>query len=298
MMFRTFNSWYVVAPATMVFALVAAFLSIVEGNVGAEKRISDRHWKYGAIFYCVAVWVGLSNLFIAESLLGMIECLGGYANDAADAADRARSTFWILTAIWSLLIYIAASYVRNFHINYINDAVIHGRSKADRRRRKREGQKRRDDAKKLKRLQRLSRKGKVVYFVDIKDGGSSVKTTHIPKASKTTRKASSTKTHNAQETKQEECVPDSRLEDALKDYRVEERADLEATYTSEDGQKHSITEYLEDGICEYFVAISLKDENAAPLFLGSGTLENAEENLRRYLTMELEESDCSKHAAV
>lgn len=303
MVFRTFNSWEVVAPVTMVFALAVAFLSISESGTGAEKRISDRHWKYGAILYCVAVWVGLSELFIAESLLGMIECLGGYASDAADAASRARSTFWIITAIWATIIYVATLYVRNRRISHINDAVMYGRSKADRRRRKREERKRRADAKKLKALRKLSQKSNIVYFVNIKDGSSSVKTTHIPKASKTAQKTSVwklplVKTSNAQKAKQEEHVSEPQPEDALKDYRIEKRTDLEVTYTDENGQKHSITEYLEDGACEYFVAISLKDDDEVPLFLGSGTPENAEENLRRYLTMELEKSDCSKHAAV
>lgn len=283
MMFRTFNFWYIVTPVTMVIAIVLALVSISESNTGAKKRVSDNFWRCGMICYCVIIWILLSKLFIAESLLGMIEALG--SNDY-DAADRARSTFWILAGVWAVCIFFGASFIRDCYIKYVNYVCTHGRSRADRRRRKRGEKKRREEAKELKKRRKLAESGKL-YVVDFSNGGTSVRN-----IAKKTAQATPTSDQNV---KQKEHTVKQQVEAAFKNYRIEKQTNLERVYTDQEGNKSCITDYLPEGVSEYFIAINLEREEEKPIFLGC---ENAEENLRRYLTMELEESDCSKHAAV
>lgn len=283
MMFRTFNFWYIVAPATMVIAIVLALASISESNTGAKKRVSDNFWGCGMICYCVIIWILLSKLFIAESLLGMIEALG---SDDYDAANRARSTFWIIAGIWSVFIFFGASFIRDHYIEHVNYVCTHGRSRADRKRRKRGEKKRREEIKELKKRRKLAESGKL-YVVDFNKSGTSVRN-----VAKKTAQATPTSDQNV---KQKNRTVEQRVEAAFKNYRIEKQANLECVYTDQEGNKSCITDYLPEGVNEYFVAINLKREEEKPIFLG---WENAEENLRRYLTMELEESDCSKHAAV
>ncbi len=295
MTLSTFNFWYIVTPVTMVIAVVLAFASISEGSGKVKKLVPDRVWAYGMTCYCVVIWVLLSKLFIAESLLGMIEALGG---DAPDAADRARSTFWIVAAIWAGIIYACAFFVRKYYAKYVDYACKHGRSRADRIRRKRGEKKRREDEKELEKRRKLAENGKL-YLVDFSKGGTSVKRV----AKKKVVKATPAPKNIEQEPTIEQTIPtaeqttptiEQQVEAEFEKYRIEKRTNLECVYTDEGGNKYFITEYLPEGVVEYFVAIRL-DREVIPLFLG---WENAEDNLRRYLTMELEESDCSKHAAV
>lgn len=292
MILRTFNFWYVVAPATMVVAIVIAVASISEGATKAKKRISDRVWNRGIAWYCVIIWVLLSKLFIAESLLGMIEALG---RDGENVASRAKSVWWILAAFWAAGVYVSAQFIRSRYFKYVDYACSHGRSSTDRKRRKRDEKKRREDEKEMAKRRELAANGKLC-IVDFNSNGASVRRIVKKKIKKAIpAPGQNTEQEPTKEPIVEQTTPtvEQQVEAAFAKYYIEKRTNLEDVYTDKEGNGYFITKYLPEGADAYFVAINLEQPEEMPIFLGC---ENVEDNLRRYLTEELEKSDCSKHA--
>ena len=259
-MFSTFNFWFIVLPLTLLIAAILAIISIAEDRTGARKRVSDRVWKCGMAAYCVIVWVALSKLFIAESLLGMIEALGDYADNMDAAASRAKSTFWILTAIWAIALYIGAFCLRSWYADRVDDAVARGYSRADRKRRRRGKHKQRIARRELAARRKAAENGRL-YVVDFGKDGTSMKT--VVKQEKATKQEAATQQKTpTPDTRRAKSRTEQLVDEAIKGYRIEKWNDLKIVYSNSDGNKYYIAEYLPEGVNEFFVAINLKKEDA------------------------------------
>lgn len=261
-MIRTFNSWFIVVPLTWFLARIFAFVSVTSDDIKAKKRISDLVWALSMVVYAVAVWVVLSKLFIAESLLGMIEYLGG--NGSSVAGDVARIIFYIVAAAWAIFICLNATRARKRHYDRIeNDYSLAPKTK--------KATTQKPVAKKSSNRSETPKSGNILFY-DFEQRMSA----------------------KTEPTDEQKRAINYRVQMALKNYVVLEMDNTKMSYTDDDGKEYPIAEYLPTGVYTFFVAANLKDESEAPLFLGTGTKEEAEENLKRHLEEEIKAQVCSK----
>lgn len=279
-MIRTFNIWFIIAPLTLLIAILLAVYSVTEDNGKAKKRGSDRFWGIGMLLYAVAAWAIVSRLLIDESLLGMIEYLRDSMEESSleEIGSYASNVFCALAMLWSVGIYFAFVMVRYHRYGRINRACKRGCSKSDVARRKRAKRSDRKQVKLNRKREKLVKSGKL----------------YIMKPAPASTKSHPAKQPEVVETKSEDTI-ESRVQELLDDYHIEKRTDINRTCHDETGW-HFISKYLPEGTFEYFVAVNHKDANVIPVFLGANA-EDAETNLMRYLT-ELVEEQMTAEAAI
>lgn len=263
-MIRTFNYWFIAAPAFLLISILLAFFSTTEESGRVRRRGSDRLWQIGIILYACITGGVIALLLNLESIVGMVDFWGGYTWKYVEGFSRI--TLCIAAAAWSALTYFAFVAVRKRRFKHIDYACKHGYSKRDRERRRRACEKSRREAKLSKQRQRLVESGKLRL---IRPDSSSVD----------------------QDAAQQRII-EEHVQRLRKQYRIELKNDLGYTYQDGDG-KHFISDYLPDGVHEFYVAINLKNEESTPLFLGH---ENAEDNLIHYLTDKVKARICDKAA--
>lgn len=268
-MISTFNSWMLVAPLSLGVAIALAYFSVDNDILKQRKRISNCAWWVGTFVYFIIVSVVLAKMFIAESLLGMIEQLGG--DQIEGVGDLARILFWIVAIAWAALVCFIAAFIRTRRIKQA-DCENSRTSSAKRRRRWHEYARRKQASHKPVGY------GKHGEFriINFKEASRAARVAS-PAQRKTPVQAQPGKPHDEQHVAEE----NSPL--IVGGYLIEKWNDTNISYTDDDGQKRSITDYIPDGTCEFYVAICCDDDSVAPLFLGSGTKEEARENLKRYL---------------
>lgn len=264
-MIRTFNFWFIVAPATLFVAVMLAIFSVTEKDCAVKKRGSDKLWRGIMTAYGYITWITLVAMLFLESFRGILEFCG---RDTEYVELFAGCVILGVPAIWGVLVFEVSMFVRDFRYKYVDYACKHGLSKGDRIRRDRANQKKRDSAKEAKkRLKRL--KGGKLYVVPSSMPTQS--TVHAVKAV---------------------SAVNFRLEQRIREYRIEERTDLNSTFLDAEGT-HPISELLPEGVDKYYVAINVKNEEENLTFLG---WENAEANLRRFVIELLEIEDAEEGA--
>lgn len=270
MVISTFNYWEIVAPFTLLFAAVLGCFSITEESGDVKHRGSNRLWTNVMFAYALVTWVTLANLFVDESLLGMIEVIG---RDWKAAPDIAKAIFCIVAFILAVLTYVVFVAARKFCIKHIKTACKQGRSKSDLKRRRRAVRDARREKRLAKKKQALIASGKLTLMpdppvVESKPSGP-----------------------NAE---QKRAIA-YRVQQEMPHYEIKKCDNLD--YTDED--KHNpISSLLPTGVYEYYIAVNLKDENANPIFLGYEGEGKARENLERCLREDIEAQVCASQKAL
>ncbi len=259
-MIRTFNYWTIYAPAMLLIAILLACFSVTEKDDRVKERGSEMLWNVVMKIYVSITGFGLFVFLMKESILGAIEFWG---RDVEGSLLFGVLSLAAAAFLWSYLTLNVFMVIRKHRLEHIDYACSHGCSKGDRERRQRAKRKNRNRSNPGNTQRKATEMGKI--YVMNPTG---------PNA-------------------EQKRAIEYRVQEAFKHYKIEKVDSLGATYTDEKGEKRPITDYLPEGVYEYYIAINLKDENAEPEFLGSGTMKDAERNLKRYLEEKIEAQVCT-----
>jgi len=253
-MISTFNFWLPVMVLTLLVAVAIAYYSINDDILKAEKRISDRAWRVGTFIYFIAVSIILARMFIAESLLGMIEQLGG--DRIKGVGDLARNLFWIIAIAWAIFVCLVATFIRDRRAKHAG--LTDSRTRSKRRHR-----------------QKQTSLGKP-QIVNFKEASAA-------RAASSVQKKTPTQVKSSSPVDDQQHIIEKRVLQAIDNYTIEKLDSTDLVYTDEQGGKRPVTDYIPAGVHECFVAIRRDGKDETPIFLGFETKEVAREILERYL---------------